>query len=59
VPLTEDNVLWQISGALNNLLARMQRLRQDGSEVQSLKYALHQTREENRRLARRLGEIMS
>ena len=28
VPFTEDNVLWGISGHVNNLLARMQRMRQ-------------------------------
>lgn len=28
VPLNQDNVLWQVSGSLNNLLARLQRLHQ-------------------------------
>jgi hypothetical protein len=55
VPLTEDNVLWQISGALNNLLSRMQRLSQDSAELQRAKYELHMVHEENRRLTRRLS----
>jgi HAMP domain-containing protein len=50
VPLTGDNVLWQISGSLNNLLARMQRLHQDAAELQQMKLAFYQLREENRRL---------
>ncbi|HLZ61948.1 MAG TPA: hypothetical protein VKR06_33810 [Ktedonosporobacter sp.] len=50
VPLTEDNVLWQISGSLNNLLARTQRLRQDTIELQQVKVALQQAREENGKL---------
>jgi len=58
VPLTDDNVLWQISGSLNNLLSRLQRLRQDVTELQSVKYALHQAREENRRLTRKLGDTL-
>ena len=55
VPLTEDNVLWQISGSLNNLLSRLQRLHQDTIELQQVKQALYQAREENRRLTRKLG----
>lgn len=56
VPLTHDNVLWQVSGSLNNLLARVHRLRQDASELQRLRFALAQAREENRRLTRILQE---
>ncbi|QBD82959.1 hypothetical protein EPA93_46160 [Ktedonosporobacter rubrisoli] len=56
VPLTSDNVLWPISGSLNNLLARVQRLRQYAAELEYVKLELQQTREENRRLARRLGD---
>ncbi|HZR41790.1 MAG TPA: hypothetical protein VFB12_16840 [Ktedonobacteraceae bacterium] len=55
VPLTQDNVLWQISGSLNNLLARLQSFRQDALELQRLRAALHQAREENGRLMRALG----
>ncbi len=55
VPLTRDNILWQISGSLNNLLARMQRLRHEANELQQVKAALHQAREENERLLRYLG----
>ncbi|MBV9231221.1 MAG: hypothetical protein JOZ18_18060 [Chloroflexi bacterium] len=55
VPLTQDNVLWQVSGSLNNLLARMQRWRQDSAELQQVKLALQQAREENGMLRRLLG----
>jgi hypothetical protein len=48
-PLTEGNVLWQISGPLNNLLARTQNLRQETAQLQ---YALQQARVENERLRR-------
>ncbi len=37
VPLTNDNVLWPVAGSLNNLLARLQRLRQDSYELQKIK----------------------
>jgi hypothetical protein len=50
VPLTQENVLWQISGSLNNLLARFQRLLQDVSELQHVRDDLRRTREENARL---------
>jgi nitrogen fixation/metabolism regulation signal transduction histidine kinase len=55
VPLTQDNVLWQISGSLNNLLARLQRLRQAASELRQMQLALKQAREENARLKKLLG----
>ena len=55
VPLTEDNLLWQISGSLNNILARMQRLHQDANELQRMRIVLQQAREENRRLIRALN----
>ncbi|HEY5004444.1 MAG TPA: hypothetical protein VII61_14880 [Ktedonobacteraceae bacterium] len=50
-PLADKNILWQISGPLNNLLARSQNLR---LEVAQLQYALHQARGENERLKRTL-----
>lgn len=56
VPLTADNVLWPISGALNNLLARVQGWRQDSASLQQTKFALQQAREENRRLTKILRE---
>ncbi len=56
VPLTSDNVLWPISGALNNLLARIQGWRQDSAALQQMKFALQQAREENRRLTKNLRE---
>jgi hypothetical protein len=56
VPLTRDNVLWQISGSLNNILARVQSLHQDAIELQRLRFVLEQAREENRRLVRALGK---
>jgi len=37
VPLTNESVLWQIAGSLNNLIARLQRLRQDSNELQRIK----------------------
>jgi hypothetical protein len=52
-PLTEDNVLWQISGPLNNLLARTQNLRQEAARLQ---YALQHARAENERLRRSTGK---
>lgn len=54
VPLNADNVLWPISGSLNNLLARVQGWRQDLIELQQVKFALQQAREENRRLTKKL-----
>jgi hypothetical protein len=47
VPLTKDNVLWQVSSSLNNFLSRLQRSRQ---ELQQLRTELAQSREENNRL---------
>jgi hypothetical protein len=52
VPLTQDNVLWQISGSLNNLLARVQRLRQDAAKVQQVQIALKEAHDEIARLKR-------
>ena len=54
IPLTQDNVLWQISGSLNNLLARVQGWRQDSAELRQVKVMLQQAREENRRLTKNL-----
>lgn len=60
VPLTQDNVLWQIAGSLNNLLARIQRLRQSEEQLQRLQpqiqrarrveYEFQRTRQEAMRL---------
>jgi len=36
VPLTQNNVLWQISGSLNNLLSRFQRIRHDEQELRKM-----------------------
>lgn len=47
VPLTKDNLLWQISGSLNNLLARLQRSLQDAQESS---HEVRLYREENTRL---------
>jgi len=58
VPLTQDNVLWQISGSLNNLLARLQRLRQANTEIQQMQLALKQARAENARLKKQLEQKM-
>jgi hypothetical protein len=56
VPLTQDNTLWQISGSLNNLLARLQRWRQDAAEMQHMQTALAETRKEIARLKRLVGK---
>lgn len=56
VPLTRGNVLWQVSGALNNLLARMQSLRQDAAQLQQVRLALQQSREEVGRLKGTVGQ---
>ncbi len=37
VPLTQENVLWQVAGSFNNLLTRFQRLHQDAYELQKLR----------------------
>ena len=55
VPLTDENVLWQISGSLNNLLARTQRWRLDAEQLQQTRIALQQARNENDKLRRALG----
>jgi hypothetical protein len=55
VPLTDENVLWQISGPLNNLLARTQRWRQEAEMLQQTRIALQQTRLENEKLRRALA----
>jgi hypothetical protein len=57
VPVGEENVLWQISGPLNNLLARTQRWRQDANELYHAKLALQHAREENELLKRRVGRL--
>lgn len=47
VPLTKDNVLWQVSSSLNNFLSRLQRSRH---ELQQMRAELEQSREEIGRL---------
>lgn len=47
VPLTQENILWQVAGSLNNLLARFQRLRQEAQETQRIREELQKTREVN------------
>ncbi|GHO63895.1 hypothetical protein KSC_027870 [Ktedonobacter sp. SOSP1-52] len=42
-PLTQGNVLWQISRALNNLLVRFQRAAQAEQELQRVEYAVNKT----------------
>lgn len=39
VPLTQGNVLWEIAGSLNTLLARFQRMRQDSFQLQQTQRA--------------------
>ena len=50
VPLNQDNVLWQISGSLNNLLTRFQHYRQEAQELQRV-------REEAMRLVNHVREV--
>jgi methyl-accepting chemotaxis protein len=57
VPLTQDNVLWQISGSLNKLLARLQRLSQDTAKVQQMQIALKEAHKEIARLKRIVSTI--
>jgi hypothetical protein len=45
VPLTDDNVLWQISGSLNNLLARAQRWRQEAAQFEQSRMEMRRTQE--------------
>jgi hypothetical protein len=54
VPLDRHNMLWAVAGSLNNLLARLQRLRYDAAQVQRNEQALQQLLN-NVQLARRQG----
>lgn len=42
VPLDRQNVLWTLAGSLNNLLARLQRWRQDALQFQQNELAIQQ-----------------
>ena len=53
VPLTDRNILWQISGLLNNLLTRFQSLRQRSQEQEKINELL---RRENARLLQALNQ---
>jgi hypothetical protein len=55
VPLDQRNVLWTIAGSLNNLLARLQRWRQDATQLRQTEQALQQLLY-NIQVARRQGE---
>lgn len=55
VPLADKNILWQISGSLNNLLARAQRWRLEAEQLQQTRIALQQALNENEKLRRVLG----
>lgn len=57
VPLDQQNVLWSVAGSLNNLLARLQRWRQDAVQLQyneqvlaQLLYNIQQARREEKPL---------
>jgi len=54
VPLDQHNVLWSISGSLNNLLARLQRWRHDATQLQRHEQMLQQLLY-NIQMARRQG----
>ena len=57
VPLTGDNVLWQIAGSLNNLLSRLQRLRHFEQEIQVMQPQMQRLRNESQELYRTKEEI--
>ncbi len=59
VPIQRENVLWQISGPLNNLLARAQRWRMEAEELYQVKMALQKAREENDLLRKQLGRFIA
>lgn len=44
VPLTRENILWQIAGQVNNLIGRYQRTRQFEQNYQAILHALAETR---------------
>jgi hypothetical protein len=56
VPLTNENVLWQIAGQLNNLLSRYQSARVAEQEVDALRAQLQQARNLDQAV-RRMQEI--
>lgn len=41
VPIQQDNVLWPLAGALNNLLCRIQAWRRDSRELEKLRTAIN------------------
>lgn len=49
VPLSQNNVLWSIAGSLNNLLARLQRWRQDAQQLGRIERVIQQAVQEVRR----------
>jgi hypothetical protein len=59
VPLTQDNMLWQVSGSLNNLLGRMQRMRQESIHIQQMTSTLQRVYEENGRLKEMLRNTVN
>ena len=40
IPLTQENVLWQVAGSINNLLNRVQRSRQEAENLQRMNGAI-------------------
>ena len=50
VPMTPNNVLWNISGPINTLLGRVQRGRQNEAELERLRPAVQQLEYENANL---------
>ena len=55
VPLDQNNVLWSIAGSLNNLLARLQRWRQDALRLQHTEMMIQQVLQDIQ-LAKKRGE---
>ena len=57
VPLDSGNILWSVAGSLNNLLARLQRVRQDTQQQQRTEHALQQATAELQQAKRQQGPL--
>jgi hypothetical protein len=57
VPLTADNVLWEVGGSLNNLLSRIQRLQQSEREMHVLLPRLQRATQIEEQYMRTLHDI--
>lgn len=57
IPLTHDNVLWEIAGSLNNLLSRFQRALQNEQKLHGLEKYLQWAKQVEHEAVRTQGEI--